>query len=530
MKFFKYLFILVVIILIGYSVYTVYYDKNDEIVDETLVQETNESTILTDLRVAVVDMDSMNPIISTNKYVQSVTQLIYEPLFKITYDYQTEPCLATEWAKTGDTTYIVKLRQGVKWQDGSDFNAQDVKFTVDMIKNNKSIYSYNLENVIGLDIIDDYTVKFTLSEEEQFFEYNLTFPILSNNYYIDQNFLTTEKNNKPMGTGMYKISDVQSTYISLKQNQTWWNVETVDTKIKTVTINLYSSIGEVYNDFKLGKLDLISIDNLNYEDYIGTAGYETVDIKGREYDYIAMNCQANILKHVEVRKAIDYAIDKTTINANVFNSKFNISKFPLDYGSYVYDVESVTTGYNPEQSKQILIDNGWEYRNNYWQKTEDNRNLKISLNLVVNSSNGPRVKVAEEIKSQLENIGIRINIITVSDSQYQNTLNNKNYDILLTGIYSGFSPNINRYFGQNNLSNYSNEEVSSILADIKNISKPSLIKEKYGRIIEIYNEQVLCISLYYNKVTVAYSNYLKGTVSANNYSMFYNIANWYREY
>ena len=61
--------------------------------------------------------------------------------------------------------------------------------------------------------------------------------------------------------------------------------------------------------FKLGNIDLINTNKINIEDYVGTMGYNK-QYEGREYDFLALNCEDTILKYKEVRQAINYAIDK----------------------------------------------------------------------------------------------------------------------------------------------------------------------------------------------------------------------------
>ena len=121
----------------------------------------------------------MNPILSNNKNVQDISKLIYDPLITLTADYKLEGCLAKEWAKQNDNSYLIKLRENVRWSDGERFTSEDVRFTIDRLKDTTSIYSYNVEHVTQVEIVDDYTLKITLDKEIPFFEYNLTFPILS---------------------------------------------------------------------------------------------------------------------------------------------------------------------------------------------------------------------------------------------------------------------------------------------------------------------------------------------------------------
>lgn len=456
----------------------------------------------------------------------NIDKLIFEPLITIDENYQTNLCLATECSKTSDTSYVIKIDNNKKWHDGSPLIAKDIQFTIDRLKEGNSVYSYNVEKVISVEILDANTVKINLSEEVPFFEYNLTFPILPNNYYLGENFNTSSKT--PIGTGMFKITSIDSSNITLSKNEKWWNKENMNPKIETIQIKLYSEIGELYNSFKLGNIDIFTTSNLNLEQYIGTIGYAKTEFKGREFDYLAFNCQDSILENTEVRKALRYAIDRTNIVSSIYNNEYYVADFPLDYGSYLYSKEISSAAYNPEQAKTILGDDGWEYKNNRWQKTENYKTTRLNLKLTVNSSNSNRVTVAENIKAQLERIGITVTINKVSDSNYQKILENKNYQMILTGVYNSYSPDITYFFGENNLQNYSNEEMSQLLTETKTITDNNLLKEKYKRIVEIYEQEEPFISLYRNKQTIIKSQNLAGEVIGNNYFSYYRLENWYR--
>lgn len=469
----------------------------------------------------------MNPILTNNKNVQNISKLIYDPLVTLTSDYKAEPCLAKEWAKQSDNSYLIKLRENVKWSDGQRFTAEDVRFTIDRLKDTASIYSYQVQHVTGVDIVDDYTIRINLDSDVSFFEYNLTFPILSKDYYESEDFVNTEKNSSPVGTGKYKIAEVQPSYITLVKNTSYWDKD-VNYTLEKITVNLYSSIGELYNSFKIGNLDLISTDNDNLQEYIGTIGYSSKEMKGREHHFLALNMSNGFLARQEVRKAISYSIDKENIVSSIFNNKYFTSSSPLDYGNWLCQEQDASSGYNLEQAKQLLTENGWTYRNQYWQKTENYKTQKLQLNLLVKASNSSDVAVAENIKAQLENQGIRINIVQASDDQYSNNLANKNYDIALCSITVSPSPSLETYFGENNLAGYTNEEVTNIMNEVKNTTDETILKEKYKRLIEIYKTDIPYISLYSNKYTVAYNSGLVGEITPNWFNQFYGVEGWYK--
>lgn len=90
------------------------------------------------------------------------------------------------------------------------------------------------------------------------------------------------------------------------------------------------------------------------------------------------------------------------------------------------------------------------------------------------------------------------------------------------------SPNIETYFGNDNLSNFNNEEINTILEEVKNINDEHILKEKYKRIIEIYNEEMPFICLYTNSLFILSNKDLIGDLSCNWYNIFYNLNNWYK--
>lgn len=523
----KYIFFIFIIVI---AVFTIYIINNKEENKENIQNIANQEKIKPEqvLNLGIAGFDTMNPILSNNKYVQDISKIIYEPLIKINNNYELEGCIASEWAKTAEKTYVIKLKENVKWSNGEKCTAEDVLYTIDRLKESINIYIYNVQYVIQAEIVDTYTIKITLSREVPFFEYNLNFPIMCKSYFGEENFQESVKSNLPLGTGKYKIEMRQDSKIILTKNENYWDKQNNDSQLQTIKINLYESVGEMYNDFKLGKLDLINTTNVNIEEHIGTIGYNKVEDIGREHDYLALNMENKILSNPEVRQAINYAIDKNAIIANIYNGKYTEADFPLPNTNWLYQGNKEIRC-DSEKAKQILQENGWEFKYNYWQKYVDYSTKRLNFKLVVNSSNTARVRVAEMIKQQLEAIGIKVTIIQANENLYNNYKTYKNYDMILCGTYIGTAPDLERYFTDENLANFHNEEAKTITKDLKNITDKDLLKEKYKRLYEIYTSENSYISLYHSYEITAYSKSLAGSISANWYNMFYGISNWVKK-
>ena len=518
-NFIKYIFIVFIIIIIIAVIYEL--NKSDETQIEEQPQTSTEEEMIKEITLGIASFDTINPILSQNKHVQEISRIIYEPLFELDAEYKLQKCLVKDWAKTSDTTYLIKIRNDVKWSDGTQFTVDDVLFTIDILKQIPSIYGNNVQYVIGADRVDEATLQITIDHEIAFFEYNLIFPIMSKSYFEGQDFSTTEKNNAPIGTGKYKIVQNDNDGIILNKNENYSGEELT---LETITIGKYASLGELYNAFKLGKVDVITTANTGIENYIGTIGYNKQEVAGREFDYLALNTQNTILSNVEVRNALSHAINRDNIVATVYNNKYKVTDYSLDYGSWLKG-ENGDNSYNPDLAKQILEQNGWGFKYNRWQKTENYYTKTLSFKIVVQASNQARVNVAEMIKADLGNIGINVTIVKASDTQYQSYLQNKNYDSIITGTTVSANPSIETYIGT---CNFNNEELNNLMSEIKNISKEDLLKEKYTRIREIFNEQKPYIGLYSSYYAVASSWTLKGNVTANWYNIFIDIDNWYK--
>jgi ABC-type transport system substrate-binding protein len=347
---------------------------------------------------------------------------------------------------------------------------------------------------------------------------------MNRTYYEGQDFSNTEKNNLPIGTGKYKIVQNISNVITLNKNQYYSREELT---LEKITISKYATLGELYNAFKLGKIDVITSTNINIEDYIGTIGYNKQEVAGRGLDFLALNTQNTILSNVEVRNAISYAINRENIIISLFNNKYKVANYPLDYGNWLNGEES-DNSYNPDLAKQILEQNGWIYKYDKWQKTENYNTKTLNFKIVVQASNQTRVTVAEMIKADLEAIGIKISIIKANDNQYQYYLQNKNYDSIITGTTRDLTPNLETYFGSSNYANFNNDELNKIMNELKNISKEDLLQEKFIRIRQIFNEQKPYIGLYSDYYSVASSWSLRGNIIPNWYNIFIDINNWYK--
>lgn len=332
----KIIFFTIIIILIFLAIYIIIKNKNTKASDIKIVRKENE--ISNEIIIGITDFDTINPILSKNQDVQYISKLIYEPLIKIGQDFKLEQGLATEWNKLDEKSYLIRLNENKFWSNEKQFTAKDVEYSINYIKKQDTIYNDNVKNIEKIQAINDYTLKIYLLEPEEKFEYMLCFPIICE----EQN----------IGTGKFYIDMANENEIILKSK----------TNEKKIVIKIYENISKLYNAFSKEEVDTITTNNINFEEYIGTIGYNKKIICNRNFDYLKFD-----IDEVEVVKSISYAINKNEIIYKVYNNLYCRAEFPLQYGSYLYD-EKIEYEYNINKAKQILKDAGWEYNRKNLEK------------------------------------------------------------------------------------------------------------------------------------------------------------------
>lgn len=457
-KYFKNIFIIITVVLILLAIYIICIKNNTEAIEET--KNIRTLNISKNIIIGITEFDTLNPITTKSIEVQYLTKLIYKPLIEITKDFNVQESIAKEWSKTGEKEYIIKLGD-VKWHNGSEVTARDVEFTINTIKNSDSIYKRNVESIETIEIIDDKTIKFTLSETQDFFEYLLCFPIVKENTYDIAN----------IGTNSYQVEEITEKQIILKNNE------------RKITINIYDTISELYSAFSKEKVDIIITQNNNYQEYIGNIGISYQLITGRNFYYINFNEKLEKNTRYQIKKLIN----REQIIYELYNNKYIIADFPLEYGSY--------------------LNSAIEYKN------EKNDVLTTQLTLGITNEE-EMYKIAEIIKKQLEEEGIDVDIIYYYN--FENAINNSYYDLVLDKETVPITPNLDVYFKGKNLQ------------DIYQIENREILKQKYEELIKQYSQELPFMGLFFNSYIILHNSSVKGDFSGNWYNPFYGVDTYYK--
>jgi len=365
-------------------------------------------------------------------YDNIVQVQIYEGLVKFNKDRNIVPSLATSWEQIDNKTWEFKLRQGVKFHDGTPFNAEAVKFSIERSAQGTGKGYIGIVNEV--EIVDDFTVLLHLKNEYGPILQNLASVavLMMNPKFVEEAGESIVE--RACGTGPFMLQEYKRDLkVVLIKNENYWG-ETA--KIDKLEIRTIPEEGSRVMALRSGEVDLI--ENPSPNDLPSIEGeknlYVYLSPKNRTL-YLGFNLKdENIGKEINkpIREAIAYAVDKQAIVDYVLDGlaiAANTGLIPQSMSKGFHD-PNLVRDFDIEKAKAILKDAG----------IEEGREIEFSF---------PRgrylrdVETAEVIQDMVSKIGIKLNMKVMEMAAYGGYRSKFQHQMyLLAWGWPGASPQI----------------------------------------------------------------------------------------
>ncbi|HSB86078.1 MAG TPA: ABC transporter substrate-binding protein [Ilumatobacteraceae bacterium] len=299
---------------------------------------------------------SLDPYLVDDGAERAVNDNVYETLLSRNATGDLQPGLATELpTQVDDLTWQFKLREGVKFHDGSPFNADSVvasinrmvKLIADKKTDNDGFYS----SITGAEKVDDTTVNIKTAKPDGVLPARMYWLKM-----IAASAETTEDmSDAPNGTGPYKfVSRTVGSDIKLESNADYWGDKP---SIAKVSYEFVAEGGTRLAGLKSGKYDLIT--NLPPQD-VDQAPQEA-HVQGQEHPILILDATEGITADPNVRVALNLAVDKQAIVDQIFGGFAAIDKGQLLSPSVLGFNDSLDAyPYDADKAKQMIKDAGLE--------------------------------------------------------------------------------------------------------------------------------------------------------------------------
>ncbi|KJL06756.1 nickel ABC transporter substrate-binding protein [Priestia aryabhattai] len=465
------------------------------------------------------DVGEMNPHVynPSQLFAQS---MVYEPLVSYQAGGKIKPNLAKSWEISEDgKVYTFHLREGVKFSDGTDFNAEIVKKNFDTILNNEELHSWLgfITKIAQTEVVDKNTFRLTLTEPyyPTIQELAVVRPVrFLGEAGFPKDGDTSKGIVKPIGTGPWILEKYKADeYAIYKRNENYWGEIP---KVEKIKVKVIPDAETRVLAFEKGDLDMIygegvvSLDT--FKQLKSTGKYETRVSEPIATRQLVMNTKTEQLSDERVRKALHYGFNKEALVKGVTSGLEEKADHILPTNlPYTKDIDVKLVKYNVEKAKALLDKAGWKLPKGKTVREKDGKLLEIDL--MYDSAESIQKAMAETLQSEWAAIGVKLNIEGVElPDQVQRFKDNK-FDI---NFYSNFGApydphtflNIvsSKGYGFNEaISAYPNkDELIKQMAKVPQTTDEKERQQLYSSILKSIQDQGAIIPISYMKKTAIY--------------------------
>ncbi|MDD5341394.1 MAG: ABC transporter substrate-binding protein [Patescibacteria group bacterium] len=487
----------------------------------------------------------INPILSQS-YADAdmdLSRLIFSGLLKYNEKLEIVPDLAEKYEISADQkTYTFYLKQNAKWHDGEKVTAADVIFTIQSIQN-PDFKSPLMRSYTGIvtEKVDDYTVKFTISEPYAAFLNLMTVGLLPQHLWNDIpaiNARLAVYNQKPIGSGPYKFkslikekSGIIKAYTLEKNKEFYGKVPYIDKIIFKFYPDYENAISGLTNK-EVQSLGFLPKAYL--KKFMNKRDYNLYNLEMAQYTAVFFNDKNNtLLDNAKIRQALAYAVDKNKIIDDILLGQGQKIDGPILPGFLGYNTDIKTYEYDPKKALELLAADGWVPDGEVLKKNK--QELKIKLTTVEQDEN---IKVANMIKDFWNAIGVNVELQIVSSDKIESeVITPRNYQALLYGEITGYDSDLFPFWHSSqrvapgvNLANYANKKVDQLLSEARTSSDQSAREQKYKEMQNLIIDDLPAVFLYSPTYTYPVSKNIKG-ISAQKIATpsdrFIDIENFY---
>ncbi len=489
---------------------------------------------------------TINPLYAETEAEHAASRLVYDGL--LTYDSTNHlhGDLATAWSVSEDgKTYDVSLRKDVKWQDGQAFAADDVVFTVNMIKNPKAGSAlYDSWRTISVAKISDSQVRFTLQNPYAPFPHALTFGILPAHALTDVPAETMREhvsgNTYVTGTGPFYLRSVQAT----GGEQSSWSFGANSAyfggapRVSTVQMRTYATSGDLTQAFTNGEINAaagpILVDALATQQKTADTQLQQAPLDDGVFALFNMNGEAT--SDQSVREALRLGLNRDEVRKAVAlgdgDSPEELNG-PIVPGLFASVDELKQQAFDEAAAAKKLDDAGWKL-NSSGMREKDGQKLRLHIVTVAGTDYEP---AAKNLAEQWQNLGIDVDLdVASSDNVQQNYFIPRNYDVLVYQLQLGADADVFSYWHSSqavasglNFTNYKSVLVDASLVSGRTRMSSELREAKYQTFVETWLADVPAIALYRPNFYYLHTDNVRSIDNSPLVDATYrfgNVANW----
>lgn len=456
-------------------------------------------------------IDTMNPLYLTTPSEASVSRLLFSSLYN--YDetgHLHQDIIKSLTVDASGRVYTATIRDDVAWHDKTPLLASDIVYTVNLIKNPSARSPLRINWLdVTVAAVNNTTVQFTLPATYAAFPHALTFPILPEHILktvAPGAIRESAFSRSPVGSGPFTFRLLQAAdnvsrhkVVHLAANPAYYAGAP---KLDRFEIHAYPDEASLLKALRSGELSGASGLSPTVAPSIDTARYKLTPQALNSGVYLLFNMNNPILKDVKVRKALQAATDTAALRSDIGGGVLPLDAPVLRSQLEGADIPKVAPP-DIARAQALLDEAGWKLSGS--GRVRDGQTLSFTI---TTTKNGENVRSIDNLVKQWRKIGVNIerkivDTSGVASTFVQDTLQARNFDMLLYELAIGADPDVYAYWhssqiGQTgyNFTSYSDKAVDASLASARSRLEPELRNAKYKQFVRQWQEDAPALALY----------------------------------
>ena len=475
------------------------------------------------------DAARLDPHTATDVPSYNVQTNVLETLVTKNQEEEIVPLLATEWDTPDDFTWVFKLQEGVKFHDGEDFNAEAVKVNLERLLDEDvaAPRAFLFENIIDIEVLDEYTIQFTTDFPFAPLLSHLTHPVgaMVSPKSIEEDYAKMDEgeeagiviNEHPIGTGFFKFDYWNhGTEIKLVKNEDYWGKPVA---LNSVTFKAIPEGGTRLAELETGYAHLIEPVQPSEVALIEDSDNAHVDERlSSSLAYVGFNLEKEPFNNKQVRQAVSMLISQDDILNGIYEGYGLAATGPLPPGVTGYSEKLEPLPYDVDKALELLEEAGFEdgFSTTIW--TNDNQQ---------------RMDMAILIQDSLKQANIDVEIEIVEWGAYLDKTANGEHDMFILGLSNPVGDAdyfLSQLFHSSNHGNsgnrtfYTNEEVDKLLEEARQEIDETKRQELYDEVQELLVEDAPMMYVHHQAYLSGVSNSVKNYwIDASGYYKLHDI-------
>jgi len=486
-----------------------------------------------------------DPIIAATNVDQDVSGLVFSGLTRFDRDGTIVADLASSFgADPTGKIWTFTIRSDANWQDGAPVTADDVLYTVGLLQD--AAYTGPFADAfrgVTVEALAPKIVRFTLPDVYAPFAGSTTVALLPAHLLGKVAFADLARqpfNMQPIGTGPFKVSEVDSRQVTLVRSDDFYRTKPARTRayLDKVVLRFYRDGSEALAALARGEVDATG--GLSPQDASRARTLKSVDLFSlptNDFTALFLNVRPSkaVFRDLAVRRAIATAIDRGKVLQAAVDGRGTVADEFVPSASWAFARDIPRYPFSATDAKTLLESAGWIDHDADGIRDKGGVALKFSIST---SDEPQRVAAAQRIAEDLGTVGMKVDVVTVPFAELVDRVaRQREFDALLVGITVGNDPDPYPFFHSSQVSDpgddfsgYSTLATDRLLEQARKTVDQTKRRDLFAQVWTAIATDVPVVFLYYTDYLYAQSHMLQGFRVApvnDPPQRFWNIEDWY---